>query len=128
MDSLLTHSMPGAWPRRRRRSVGVARTLRALPQVLGLLSTLMLRNPAVAAAAAEAGCLEAALGVLAADTAPPSTAPQDLRQWVMRQVPPGAAPAGPAGSRRGAARARGGLAQSSPGGGRRLRSGSGLGT
>ncbi len=66
----------------------------------------MLRNPAVAAAAAEAGCLEAALGVLAADTAPPSTAPQDPRQWVMRQVPPNAAPDEPASSRRGAASVR----------------------
>ena len=55
-------------------------------QVLGLLSTLMLRNPEAAAAAAEAGCLEAVLEVMAVDEAPAPDDPRNAAQWVQRQV------------------------------------------
>ncbi|KAK9843790.1 hypothetical protein WJX81_006589 [Elliptochloris bilobata] len=60
----------------------------ALEQVMGLLSTLMLRNPEAAAAAAEAGCLEAVLEVMAAD-ADAAPEPGDTRsaaQWAQRQA------------------------------------------
>ena len=47
----------------------------------------MLRNPEAAAAAAEAGCLEAVLEVMAADEAPAADDPRNAAQWVQRQVP-----------------------------------------
>ena len=56
-------------------------------QVLGLLSTLLLRNPEAAAAAADAGCLEAVLEVMAADEAPAADDPRNAAQWAQRQVP-----------------------------------------
>lgn len=54
--------------------------------MLGLLSNLMLRNPENAAAASEAGCLEAVLEVMAADTDLCVGDPRNAAQWVQRQV------------------------------------------
>ena len=58
-----------------------------LEQALGLLATLMLRNPAAAELAAESGCIESCVEVMQACEQDNFRDSATGTQWVLRQVP-----------------------------------------
>ena len=60
-----------------------------LEQALGLLATLMLRNPAAAELAAESGCIDSCVEAMQACQRDAFTDSGTGTQWVLRQVRPG---------------------------------------
>ena len=60
-----------------------------LEQALGLLATLMLRNPAAAELAAESGCIDSCVEAMQACQGNAFTDSVTGTQWVLRQVCPG---------------------------------------